>query len=153
MMVQEILITYLHFLGFISIFVSIAIEKVLFKKELTVREANTIRIFDAIYGLAAVVMLATGFAKMNWFGKGMDYYMHNHIFWTKILLFSIVGILSVYPTVTFFKWKKVIAKNESISLSDGQFKLISRILTAEIILMILIPLCAHFMARGFGYVN
>ncbi len=151
-MIQEIVVTYLHFLGFISIFVAITVEKVLLKKELTSVHANTIRKFDALYGVAAIVMLATGFVKLYWFGKGMDYYIHNHIFWTKILLFTIVGLLSIYPTITFLKWKNLVKTNTPITLSDSQYNLISKTLTAEIILMILIPLCAHFMARGFGYV-
>ncbi len=151
-MIQEIIVTYLHFLGFISIFVAIVVEKVLLKKELTSTNANTIRKFDALYGVAAIIMLATGFSKMYWFGKGMDYYMHNHIFWTKILIFTIVGLLSIYPTITFMKWKKVLKEKSTITLSDKQYNLISKTLTAELVLMILIPLCAHFMARGFGYI-
>lgn len=149
---MEIVVTYLHFLGFISIFVAIVVEKVLFKKELTSAHANTIRKFDALYGLAAVIMLVTGLSKMYWFGKGMDYYLHNHVFWTKMLLFNVVGLLSIYPTITFLKWKKLAQENEYIYLEEKQFKLISKILVAEILIMILIPLCAHFMARGFGYV-
>ena len=88
---------------------------------------------------------------MFYFGKGSDYYMNNYIFWTKIGLFGLVGLLSVIPTVRFLAWRKKIKQGDDFQFSDIEYKSTKSIILLELILFTFIPLMAVFMARGFGY--
>lgn len=66
-------------------------------------------------------------------------------------LFSIIGLLSIMPTIRFIKWRKKIKQGEGIQLNELEFKRTKRIILLEIIFFLFIPLLATLMARGFGY--
>lgn len=143
------IVTYLHFAGIITLFASLVIEYVLFKPQLSIEKRVLIRKADAYYGLASVIILATGFMKAFMYGKGADYYFHNTFIWLKLILFTIIGLLSIYPTVVFFKWKKL--NDSDLVLQEKQYKGIKRIILLELLLAFFIPLFATLMARGLGY--
>jgi putative membrane protein len=106
--------------------------------------------FDGIYGGAALLILATGLLKYFLFGKGISYYSHNYLMWIKLGMFTLVGLLSIYPTVYFLKWRKKIADKTAIIITDKEFKTISMCIHLELGIAIFIPLLATFLARGFG---
>lgn len=149
-MIAQAIVTYLHYASFIVLFTSLTIEAVLFRKNITESIARTIARVDAWYGLASIMVLATGFSKMFMFGKGILYYTHNYLLWGKIGLFTVVGLLSVYPTVYFLRWRKQMKNGESVAVTEKDYRLISKLILIEIFIASLIPLLAVFMARGFG---
>ena len=153
MLETQALITYFHFVGIISLFIALWIEFLLFRPTISNYFAKIIRKADAIYGIASGVIMATGFAKLLKYGKGAEYYWHNHLLWGKMILFTIIGILSIVPTIYFFKWKNEVKAGNDISVPDSKFKQLRRIILIEIVIACLIPLLAVFMARGFGYVE
>lgn len=152
MLLSQSIITYFHFVGIFILITSLVIEYLLFKKEIAITNAKIISKADIWYGIASGIIALTGLLKMFYFGKGSDYYINNHLFWGKIALFSIVGLLSISPTVRFIKWRKKIKQGEGIQLSETEFKRTKRIILLEIIFFTFIPLLATLMARGFGYV-
>lgn len=151
-MLMTSIVSYLHFVGIIGLFVTLSMEKILFKKEIDLPTAKKIGTIDAAYGISAVVILTTGLLKMFLYGKGSAYYLHNHIMWGKLLLFTVVGILSIIPTIYFMQWRKNIKAGEDIVITDRDYKRISMFIHLELVLAIFIPLFATLMARGFGYV-
>ena len=148
----QALVTYFHFMGIFTMITVLVLEAVLFKPEPSRSIVKIIMKADIMYGIAAVVIALTGALKLFYFGKGFNYYAHNHIFWTKIMLFTFIGLLSIYPTIVFLSWRKEIKQDRLPELSLKQFSIISRIIIAEIVLFLFIPFCATLMARGFGYV-
>ncbi|MEQ6472290.1 DUF2214 family protein [Comamonas sp. wu1-DMT] len=63
---------------------------------------------DMIYGIAAVILLLTGIARLVWGVKGMGAYMASPLFHLKMTLFVIAFLLSLKPTLTFRSWKKAL---------------------------------------------
>lgn len=151
-MFNTAVVTYFHFFGIFVLLSSLVVELVLFKKDIHVKDAKTILQADVFYGLASILIMATGLLKMFVFGKGSAYYLHNHILWTKLMLFAIVGVLSIYPTIYFFKWRKVLKESSEIIVPQQKFIVIKRIIIIEIVIVFCIPFLATLMARGFGYV-
>jgi len=45
------------------------------------------------------LVLATGYFRVTQFGKGWDFYAHEPVFWFKMLLFSVMGASSLFPTI------------------------------------------------------
>ncbi|MAS96959.1 MAG: hypothetical protein CMO55_27525 [Verrucomicrobiales bacterium] len=143
----DILLRYLHF---ISIFLVIAVvftQHMLLKKSMLRSELLKVHRLDMVYGIAAVVVFATGL--IQWlgadFGKPADFYSKNPILHTKVTLFLIVGILSIFPTLFYFKNKKGNPGDE-IGVSKG----VIMIVRMELLLLFIIPLLAVLMARGVG---
>ena len=56
---------------------------------------------DAVYGVAATVLLVVGLLRVFYTEKGAAYYFASFTFLAKLALFVVVGILSIYPTIKF----------------------------------------------------
>ena len=107
-------------------------------------------IADIIYGIAGIALLVSGIYRVIKFGQGADFYIHNPIFWTKIIIFALVGSLSLYPTVTYILWAIPISKGNLPTVSSNLVSRLSLILNIELLGFALIPFFATLMARGFG---
>jgi len=74
---------------------------------LTRAEIGRLARIDAVYGIAAVTLLIAGLTLwLGSVGKPAVYYTKNWVFHTKLTLFLIVGLLSIYPTIFFIKNRK-----------------------------------------------
>jgi putative membrane protein len=146
-MSTEIILRYIHFISIFAIVGSLISEHLLLKKELTRQELDRLSRIDAVYGIAAVVLLAAGLTLwLGSIGKPAVYYTKNWIFLSKIGLFSLIGILSIYPTVFFIKSRKG-NPEEKIQIPSAIFWM----LRLELLLLFIIPLLAGLMARGVGF--
>ena len=97
----EITVAFLHYLGIMSLFAALFTEHILYNKNLTLAQAKSLIVTDLVYGISAIVVLITGLLRFAYFGKGMMVYLSNPVFHTKLTLFVIVVILSIYPTIHF----------------------------------------------------
>ena len=143
-------VAYIHYLSFMLCFGALVFERVSVKTNPNKEEAISIVIADVIYGIAGVALLVSGIYRVIKFGQGSDFYTDNPIFWTKIIVFAIVGSLSLYPTVTYVLWSVPLIKGE---LPKVNSKLVSRlklILNIELAGFALIPFLATLMSRGIG---
>ncbi|WP_423148414.1 DUF2214 family protein [Rubrolithibacter danxiaensis] len=146
-MTLEIFLRYLHFISIFTVFSSLVAEHILLKKTLTRKEIGRIAGIDAIYGIAALSILVAGLTL--WFGdvgKPAAFYSANWIFHTKITLFVLVGLLSIYPTVFFIRQRKG-SQDEAVEIPKTVFLC----LRIELLLLVIIPLLAALMAKGVGY--
>jgi putative membrane protein len=143
----EIGIKYVHFLSIFFIIASLSAEYILLKKEMTRKEIRRLATIDGIYGLNALLLLAAGFSLWFWVGKPAEFYSKNWIFMTKLTLFIIVGILSIYPTVFFLRQRKG-DQNERVHV-PSRIKMMVRI---ELLILFSIPLLATLMSRGIGFI-
>ncbi|GAB4192509.1 MAG: DUF2214 family protein [Thermoflexibacter sp.] len=144
----EIIVRYIHFISVFTIVGTLAAEWVLLKKEMLPQEIARIGKIDALYGLSAITLLAAGLSLWFWIGKPADFYSQNWIFWIKIGLFSTIGILSIYPTIFFIKNGKKTLHSTPIPIPP----LVRRLILIELLLLLLIPICASLMAKGVGYI-
>jgi len=146
-MTTEIFLRYVHFISIFAIVGSLASEHMLLKKSLTRAEINKLARIDAVYGIAALSLLTAGLTLwLGGFGKPSVYYTQNWIFHTKITLFGVVAILSIYPTIFFLKNRKG-DPAEVINVPKTIFML----LRMELLLVFVIPLLAGLMSRGVGF--
>jgi putative membrane protein len=142
------LLAFLHFLTAFAVIFCIIYEKINFKQEITTSRANQLRKADSIYGLSALLVLIIGFIRVFYFEKGSEFYFANAFFHLKLAFFVIIGLLSIYPTIVFYRWGKLSEENFPLKLPDNQYKQIRRILLLESILVIFLLLSASLMAKG-----
>ena len=119
----------------------------LIRDEINERTARRLRVVDQIYGIAALVLLAVGALRVFYFEKGWAYYSHSAPFLAKMGLFLAVGLLSIYPTVTFIGWRK------SLDVDEAKLRTLRRLIHWELALVVGILLCAALMARGIGFLG
>jgi putative membrane protein len=146
-MTPEILLRYLHFISIFTIVGVLVSEHLLLKKTLTRAEIGRLARIDAVYGLAALTLITVGLTLwLGEFGKPAVYYTKNWVFHTKLTLFLMIGILSIYPTVFFIRNRKG-AQGELVAVPSSIFW----VLRIELLLLAVIPLLAGLMARGVGF--
>lgn len=149
MMWESATTAYVHYLSFMLAFGALAVESQTLKKDISLEDAWRLVIADTIYGLSATTVLITGILRVLYFGKGQDYYLSSPIFYTKVGIFVIVGLLSLYPTFSFISWIKTLRDRQPPSLELSQVQILSWMIRGELMGLVLIPLFATLLARGF----
>jgi putative membrane protein len=102
---------------------------------------------DAGYGLSAALIIGVGLARVNWGGKGPDYYGENHWFWAKMAAFALAGLLSIPPTLAFLRWRKRARTDPAALPSPAEIARVRRFLVLELLVLLLVPVFAAVMAR------
>ena len=146
-MMAEALVTYLHYLGFMVLFAALVAQHLLFVTEANPQQIKRLIILDGMYGGAAILVLLTGLGKVFWVGKPAIFYAQNGLFHAKVTLFVIVALLSIWPTLVFFKARKRSANlpPDTLMPLPAKIRLVQRI---ELLAVVLLPLLAVFMARA-----
>lgn len=146
----EVLTVYLHYAAMILIAVFLVIEAMNCVPGLAREQIRLLARVDLLYLAAAVVALATGVARVVWFGKGPAFYMQNPVFYIKLALFVAVGLISIPPTMQYLRWMRALKSGAAHVAPDYEAVRARRYVFAELLLFALIPLMAVMMARGIG---
>jgi putative membrane protein len=141
----SIAFAFLHHLAAFALVAALVAEMVLLKGELTLQGARRLQAIDALYGASAGVLLVVGLLRVFYFEKGAAYYFHSAPFIAKLALFVAVGLLSIYPTVTFRRWSK------QPTVTGESLRKVRRVVHVQLAGIVLILLCAAMMARGVGF--
>lgn len=148
-MLTDFLLASLHHLAAFALVAIVACELVLLRPGLDAATAKRIAVLDGIYGLAALLLLVAGFGRVFLGIKGGDYYLGSLAFWAKISLFVGVGLLSIAPTLRFMAWRRKVSGDPSFAPQDVDVRAAKRYIHAEAGLLVLIPILAAAMARGY----
>ncbi len=149
-MLLSALVAYLHYLGILGVGAALVVEWLYCRPGLSVTDIGKIVRADLIYGICAGLVVATGILRVLYFGKGRAFYLTNPIFLLKVGLFLLVGLISVYPTVAFLNWRRIVAKTGHTPSDDGQIFRLARVVRIELAILATLPLLAALMARGIG---
>ena len=147
---MHILIPYLHFIGIMALMGSLISEHLFLKPSIKKEQIKSLAAVDLIYGISAIVVLATGLLRWFFYGKGYDYYMSTPLFHIKLTLFIIIAVLSIFPTIKFSKWRKQIKRGEEPDINENGVKKLLMFIRIELLLVAIIPLLAVLIARGTG---
>ncbi len=146
-MALEIVLRYTHFVCIFTIVGALVSEHMLLKKSMSRKEISRLSRIDAVYGVAALLLMGAGLTLwLSGVGKPTYFYSKNWIFHTKVTLFVVIGLLSIVPTVFFTKNRKG-NPNDMISVPPAVFVT----LRLELLLLFILPLLAGLMAHGIGY--
>jgi len=149
-MTFEAILAYLHILAILTMVVFIASEAALCRPEwLNAAVVERLARVDMVYGIAAVLVLATGVARTVWGVKGTGWYWTNPLLHIKLTLFVIVGVTSIFPTLRYLRWRKALRATGALPSPD-EVRGTRKLVMVQAHLIALIPLAAVFLARGFG---
>ena len=149
-MTLEAILAYVHLLAILTMVVFISSEAALCRVEwMNKAVVERLARVDAIYGMAALVVLATGIARTVWGVKGSAWYWTNPLLHVKLTLFIIVGLMSIVPTMTYLRWRKQLRAGGALP-ADAEVRKTRKLVMIQAHILVLIPLFAVFLARGFG---
>jgi putative membrane protein len=91
-----------------------------------------------------------GFLRVFYGAKGAAFYLENPVFWAKITAFMLIATLSILPSVRFFAWQRRARKEPSFRPPAADVRSVRRLIVAQAAVLLVIPLLAGLMARGYG---
>ena len=147
------LVAYVHYLGIILCFGALLFERINLKINLSKNQAISIIVADLIYGIAGLAILISGILRVKYYGQGGDFYTSNPIFWFKVSLYIIIGLISLYPTATYILWAIPLSKNKLPVISENLVKRFKVVMMTELVCFAVIPIFATLMSRGIGLVK
>ena len=147
------LVAYVHYLGIIICFGALMFERIMLKINLSKNETISIIIADLVYGIAGLAILITGILRVKYYGQGGEFYTGNPIFWVKVSLYIVIGLISLYPTTTYILWAIPLSRNNLPIISENLVKRFRLIITTELVGFLVIPFFATLMSRGIGLVQ
>ncbi|MFT4174566.1 MAG: DUF2214 family protein [Rhodocyclaceae bacterium] len=145
------LLAVLHYLAIGALVFVLGVEWALLRGRIDGARVALLSRADFFYMLAAIAVLATGLARLFLGEKPVLYYMHAGFFHTKVLLFIVVGLISIMPIIRFARWRRRFPENGAAEVDITERDGARRWLRIELILLPLIPVCAVFMARGWPW--
>jgi putative membrane protein len=143
-------LAYLHFVAIFTLFAFLTVQAVLLKQPLDERIVRLVGRMDLWYAGSAVAVLATGFLRAGLGAKGGDFYFNAWPIYVKILMFLAVGVISIYPTLAFIRWRRAYDHDRAWQVPAGEHARMRRLVMIEVHLAALIPVVAVIMARGLG---
>jgi putative membrane protein len=142
---QDLILAIVHHVVVFAIFGILFGEFVLLNGVLNNASITRLAKLDLWYGILAGIIIVLGMVRAIYAAKGWAYYSHNAFFWAKLGTFALIGILSISPTLTFMRWRKAGTAPDAAALRP-----VRRMLHIELTLLILAPVFAAAMARGYG---
>ena len=152
-MTATVTAAFIHHLAAFIVVGTLMVELVVLKGDLTPTSARSVLRMDAAYGIAALVLLVVGFLRVFYTEKGTAYYFASGSFLTKLTLFIIVGLLSIYPTMKFLSWRKALREGRAPEFDAGTRRKVRMLIHLELTLLFVIMLMAVMMARGVWYLG
>jgi putative membrane protein len=152
-MAATITLAFIHHAAAFLVVAALMTELVLLRNDLTVASARSVLRMDAVYGVAATVLLVAGLLRVFYTEKGSAYYFASGSFLTKLALFIIVGLISIYPTMRFMGWRKALREQRLPDFDASTRRKVRMTIHIELTLLFIIMLMAVMMARGIWYLG
>ena len=146
----DAVLAYLHFTAVFVLFAFLTVELMLARATLDASSVRLLARVDLWYFGAALVTLATGFARAIWGAKGWGFYAGDWVFHAKVTLFLAVAALSIAPTLSIRRWRRLAGSGSAFAVPDDERARLRRWLMWEVHVAAMIPVFAVVMARGLG---
>lgn len=149
-MALDALLAALHHISVFGLFVILAAEMVLVRPGITAESVMRVVRIDLFYGILAGLALVAGGLRVVYGAKGAEFYTQNPVFWTKLGLFAMIGLLSLPPTRNYIRWRKALRDNPNATPDASSIQATRKLIHIEFVLIFLLPILAALMARGIG---
>ena len=150
-MLTDLLLAAAHHLLFFGLISMLVTESVLLSRPIDAAALRRLSGVDRGYGIVAVLLLIVGFSRVFHGIKGYDFYLHNPWFHAKIGAFLLAGLLSIWPTLRFMRWRKALKADPAFVPAGTEVAGLLRIVRFELMLIAVIFVCAAAMARYGGF--
>jgi putative membrane protein len=105
---------------------------------------------DLGYQLALIATLATGLARVLYFGQDADYYLGNRLFWLKLAIFGLIVVVAVAPTLQCIRWNREARSAPAFAPLTRDLDRVRGSIAFGLGLWLILPLMGVLVARGYG---
>jgi putative membrane protein len=149
-MLLDTCLAYAHYVAILMLVVFISSEAALCRPEwLNAAVVRRLARVDLIYGIAAVLVLCTGLARVFWGVKGAAWYGHQPLFHAKVGVFLLIGLLSIKPTLTFRRWVRQLDATGALP-AEPEVRQTRKLVMIQAHTLLLLPLAGTMLSHGVG---
>lgn len=147
-MTLEAVFASLHLLAVLAVVVFLTSVTALCRTELmSAAVVRRLARMDTIYWCAVLVLLVTGVVRVVWGIKGTEWYVSQPLSHLKALLFVVMVVLSVWPSMQIRKWLQALNASGELPVSGTVIKTRKWLMAAAHMIPI-IAVVAVFWVRG-----
>jgi putative membrane protein len=147
-MIEQALLAYFHYAAVFATVAALVAEYFIYRPPIPAKVATLLPKIDLVYGAGSVLAVGTGFARAFWFEKTWDFYRHSSLFWLKVALVALWGLLSIVPTLHFLKIARLPLAGGVVSIEPTLSARIRKLIVAQMAIVPWVPLVAVLMSRG-----
>lgn len=148
-MTLEAVLAALHLVAILTFVVFLSSQAALCRTEwMNAAVVERLARLDMIYGVAAMVMIASGLARLFWGVKGLSWYVSQPLFHIKITVVVAMAILSIWPSIMFRRWQRNQQATGALP-SAVEVKKVRRLVMIQAHVLPLVAVIAVFWARGW----
>ncbi|MBB6561232.1 putative membrane protein [Acidovorax soli] len=148
-MTLEAVLAALHIVAILTLVVFLSSQAALCRTEwLNAAVVERLARLDAIYAASAMVLVATGLARVFFGVKGMSWYISQPMFHLKITLVVAIAIVSIFPTIAFRRWLRQLRANGSLP-DAAEVARVRRLVMLQAHVIPVVAVIAVFWARGW----
>ena len=103
---------------------------------------------DVIYGVAAVLMIGSGLARLIWGIKGASWYLSQPMFHIKITIVVVMALLSIWPSIMFRRWRRNLRATGAMP-EALEVKKVRRLVMIQSHVLPVVAVIAVLLARGW----
>ncbi len=149
-MLLKSLVAYAHFVAAFGVVATLVFEWLTYSRNPSAQDAKRLIAVDRWYGMFAGLVLIAGTVRLVYFEKGWAFYRLMPFFHLKLGVFLLMGLLSIYPTMRFLRWRTDIRAGRAPAVTEAQHRAISACLNVQMMLIAVLLLSASLMANGVG---
>lgn len=151
-MVIDLLLATGHHLVVFLLVAILAAEFVLLRPGLSGARIGQLARIDAAYGGVAALVIVVGVLRVIFGASGWEYYVANYAFWAKMAAFLVMGLLTIPPTLAIRRWLNASKGDAGYAVPLPEVASSRRYIHLQAGVLVLLPIFAAAMARGYGVV-
>lgn len=146
----DLLLAIGHHLAVFTLVGLFAAEFTLLRPGLSGKRITLLAKIDAAYGGVAALVIVVGVFRIFYGAVDPSYYWGNHAFWGKMAAFAVMGGLTFPATLSIRRWVRLGGGLERYVPPPADILSARRFIHLQAGVLILIPIFAAAMARGYG---
>ena len=148
-MTLEAILAALHLVAILTFVVFLSSQAALCRTEwMNAAVVERLVRLDVIYGVAALVMIGSGLARLFWGIKGVSWYVSQPLFHIKITIVVVMAILSIWPSIMFRRWRRNLQASGALP-DELEVKKVRRLVMIQSHVLPVVAVIAVFWARGW----
>ena len=149
-MTVDAILAIVHHLAAFSLGALLIAEFVLLRGSLDPDGSRRFSRVDTLYGIAAILVVVAGVARLFFGAVDIGFHLGNAFFWLKMASLAAVALVSIQPTILGVRWRQAVDRDATFTPPATDISAIRRNLAIELVVLPLIPISAALMARGIG---
>ncbi|HZP21756.1 MAG TPA: DUF2214 family protein [Bauldia sp.] len=143
----DLIVTILHHLLVFSLVAMLSAEIAAIRPNMRPDQIDHLARLDTGYGIVAGLVILAGISRLIWGAKGADFFLGNPWFWGKMIVFVLIALISIQPTMAIRRWNAAARANPSFVPANADIVRARNFMLAEAALLPLILIFAAAMVR------